>query len=65
VHFVGLVCNNSVFIVGLEGVGCQGHALVASPPGKNPGTHWIGGWVGPRSGLEVLEDWKSSWSCRD
>jgi hypothetical protein len=32
VHFVGLVCNNSVFIVGLEGVGCQGHAPVALLP---------------------------------
>jgi hypothetical protein len=20
-----------------------------------PGTHWIGGWVGPRAGLENLE----------
>jgi hypothetical protein len=24
-------------------------------PGNNPGTHWIGGWVGPRAGLDVLE----------
>jgi hypothetical protein len=25
----------------------------ASPPGeKAPGTHWIGGWVGPRAGLD-------------
>lgn len=21
------------------------HALVAIPPGKCPGTHWLGGWV--------------------
>jgi hypothetical protein len=21
---------------------------------KNPGTHWTGGWVGPRAGLEVM-----------
>jgi hypothetical protein len=24
------------------------------PPGeRNPGTHWIGGWVGPRAGLDA------------
>jgi len=21
--------------------------------GQNPGTHWIGGWVDPRAGLDV------------
>jgi hypothetical protein len=32
----------------------QLHAPVSLPPGKEPpGTHWIGGWVGPRSGLEA------------
>jgi hypothetical protein len=25
------------------------------PPGKVPGTHWIGGWVGPRTGLDDAE----------
>jgi hypothetical protein len=25
---------------------------VALPLGKTPGTHWTGGWVGPRAGLE-------------
>jgi hypothetical protein len=28
------------------------HALVALPPGMRPGTHCIGGWVGPRAGLD-------------
>jgi hypothetical protein len=23
------------------------------PRGKNPGIHWIGGWVGPRAGLDA------------
>jgi hypothetical protein len=23
-----------------------------------PGTHWIGGWVGPRAGLDDMEKWK-------
>ena len=34
----------------LEGVGGQLHA-----PGKRPGTHCIGGWVGPRAGLDGCE----------
>jgi hypothetical protein len=25
------------------------------PRGRAPGTHWIGGWVDPRTGLEELE----------
>jgi hypothetical protein len=26
----------------------------ALPPGeRTPGTHWIGGWVGPRAGLDT------------
>jgi hypothetical protein len=28
----------------------------ASRPGRfTPGTHWIGGWVDPRTGLDVVE----------
>jgi hypothetical protein len=33
-------------------VGGQLHALAALPPGKRPGTHCIGGSVGPRASLE-------------
>jgi hypothetical protein len=33
------------------GVGVQRHATAALPPPKRPGTHCIGGWVGPRAGL--------------
>ena len=33
------------------GVGGQRHALAALPP-ETPGTHCIGGWVGPRAGLD-------------
>jgi hypothetical protein len=29
----------------------QLHAL----PALTPGTHWIGGWVGPRIGLDATE----------
>ena len=35
----------------LDGVGGQRHAPAALPPGK-PGAHCIGGWVGPRAGLD-------------
>jgi hypothetical protein len=34
------------------GVGGQRHALAALPPGKRSGTHFIGGWVDPRAGLD-------------
>ena len=30
------------------GVGGQGHAPAALPPGKRPGTHFTGGWGGPQ-----------------
>jgi hypothetical protein len=33
-------------------VGGQLHAPAALPPGKRPGTHFIGSWVGPRAGLD-------------
>jgi hypothetical protein len=33
----------------------QLHALVLLPMGRNPSTHGIGGWVGPRDSLEVLK----------
>jgi hypothetical protein len=36
-------------------VSSQLHAQAALPPRKRaPGTHWIGGWVGPRAGLEAV-----------
>jgi hypothetical protein len=31
------------------------NAPAALPPGKTPGIHWIGGWVGPRAGLDDME----------
>jgi len=33
----------------------QLHAPATLTPGKNPyDTHWIGGWVGPRAGLDTV-----------
>ena len=34
------------------GVGGQRHAPAALTPGKRPGIRCIGGWVGPRAGLD-------------
>jgi len=39
--------------------------LSASRPGhftpreRAPGTHWIGGWVGPSAGLDAVVNWKN------
>jgi hypothetical protein len=34
----------------------QLHAPAVLPPGEGaPGTHWIGGWVDPRAGLDAVE----------
>jgi hypothetical protein len=29
-----------------------------SPGRFIPGTHWIGGWVDPKAGLDEMEKWK-------
>jgi len=34
------------------GVGGQRHAPAALPPGKRPGTHFVGSWVGTRARLD-------------
>jgi len=34
-------------------VGGQRLAPAALPPGKRPGTHCTGRWVGPRAGLDA------------
>ena len=36
----------------VDGVGFQHHAPAALPPGKRPRSHCVGGWVGPRAGLD-------------
>jgi hypothetical protein len=32
-------------------VSCSGRF---TPGGRTPGTHWIGGWLGPRAGLDTV-----------
>jgi hypothetical protein len=40
----------------------QLHTSVALPPGKGvSGTHWIGGWMDRRAGLNAAEERKSLW----
>jgi hypothetical protein len=34
------------------------HAPAALPRERAPGTHFIGGWVDPRAGLDDMEKWK-------
>jgi hypothetical protein len=38
----------------------QLHTLTALPPGKNPHSRFIGGYVGPRAGLDVVVKSKSN-----
>jgi len=43
----------------------QLHTLADLPLGKEPpDTHWIGGWVGPRAGLDVMVKRKISNPCQ-
>jgi hypothetical protein len=43
----------------------QRHALAALYPGeRTPGTHWTGGWVGPRAGLYAGAKRKSLCPCQ-
>jgi hypothetical protein len=47
------------------GVSGQHHAPAALYPwGKDPGTHWRGGWVGPRAGLDTEDRGKILCPCR-
>jgi hypothetical protein len=41
------------------------YAFTVLLPGKKTGAYWIGGWVGPTEGLDVLEKRKISSSYRD
>jgi hypothetical protein len=40
------------------------HPFCFTPEEIDPGTHWIGGWMGPRIGLEAVEMGKmaSAWN---
>ena len=42
-------------------VGGQLHAQAALLPGKRPGTHCIGGWLGPRADLDSCGKSRPHW----
>ena len=43
----------------------QRHDPANLPLGISPGTRWIGGWVSPRNGVDILEDRKIFGPCRN
>jgi hypothetical protein len=46
-------------------VSSQFHAPANSPPGeRSPGTHWIGGWVVPKAGVDFEKHRKISCPCQ-
>jgi hypothetical protein len=58
----GVVVEIHVFFTLALGAGQR----PASRPSRfTTGTHWIGGWVGPRTGVEDVENWDNSWPYRD
>jgi hypothetical protein len=49
----------------LDGGDGQRHAPAALYPGeRTPGTHWTGGWVGPRAGLDTEARGRIRCPCR-
>jgi len=38
---------------------------IHAPVALSPGTHWKGGWMGPRDGLDVVATRRNHSSCRD
>jgi hypothetical protein len=50
----GEKCSSYSLISSLDrGEWSASRSCRALPPGKDPGTHWIGCWVGPRAGLDT------------
>ena len=43
----------------------QRHVLVDIPPEKKPGSHWVGGLVLPRYGLNMLKNRGLCCLCQD
>jgi len=43
----------------------QLHTAALYPRGKISGTHWIGCWVGPRAGLDMVEKTKGPCPIRE
>jgi hypothetical protein len=55
-----------IFTSSLDGVESSAlHPNHFTPRGRAPSTHWIGGWVGPRAGLDAVVKWLIRSPCRD
>jgi hypothetical protein len=50
-------CSSTISLtLALDGVGEERHTPAALPPGKKPGSHCTGGWVGTRASLERVTE---------
>ena len=46
-------CNSTLSLISaLDGIGGQRHGFSRFTPQEIPGTYCVGGWVGPRVGLD-------------
>ena len=55
----GLVAYNHQFSTSALDISCEPHTPdAAAPVKKAPGTHWIGGWVSPRSHFVIFGEQK-------
>jgi hypothetical protein len=48
--------DNVILTSALVGDEWSASRLCLFNPGGAPGTHWIGGWVGPTAGLDSVEE---------
>jgi hypothetical protein len=56
-HFLTLVLDGSEWSASLS--------ECFTPRERAPGTHWMGGWVGPRAGLDTVVKRKVPSACWD
>jgi hypothetical protein len=54
---------HSLLTLPLDEVSGKPYAAPMLSPGKDPNTHWIGGWLGPTAGLEEFGEEKICCSC--
>jgi len=47
---------HTFFSLAVDAVSVQLHASGSLPYGRKPGAHWLGGWVGPLTVLNILEE---------
>jgi hypothetical protein len=55
IYSILFLCLGLLYDLIMCNVSGRRHTPAALSSGNNPGTHWLGGWVGPRAGLDLLE----------